>query len=244
MSAPRLYCEQLAVGTCELSDAESRHAFQSLRLHAGDEIIVFDGCGHIGSATLHDAPRKRGARAAISVQSIESVPAPRHTLTIITAGGKGPRLTWMVEKLTELNVTHILLTNCAHSVVRIADAHATRLRRTALEACKQSRRAWLPQVDLAPSLATALAAETPQTLLVAHPEPAAPLLGTTLAQLSSDTRAIHAVVGPEAGLEDSEVALLVDHGGTVVRLGSTILRVETAAIAIAASWAAIIDPEP
>ena len=47
-----------------------------------------------------------------------------------------------------------------------------------------------------------------------------------------------AAVGPEGGLTDAEVALALDHGWQTVSLGGRILRVETAAAALAA-WLGI-----
>jgi 16S rRNA (uracil1498-N3)-methyltransferase len=46
------------------------------------------------------------------------------------------------------------------------------------------------------------------------------------------------VIGPEGGLTPSEIALLRASGDRPVRLGDSILRVETACVAAAAIWAA------
>ena len=186
--------------------------------------------------------RKRGQPASVEVSAITSIPQPKPELTIVAPGSKGPRLTWMVEKLTELNAARILLTNFEHSVVRVGAGHAEKLQRTAIEACKQSRRAWLPLLGAADDLRGLLAAERPATLLVAHPEPGAPLLGTYLPSIKDEADVgVCVVIGPEAGLGPRDLALLHDSGGKLVRLGTTILRVETAAIAVAATWAAIIE---
>jgi 16S rRNA (uracil1498-N3)-methyltransferase len=44
------------------------------------------------------------------------------------------------------------------------------------------------------------------------------------------------VIGPEGGLTASELEQLKSRGYETIRLGSTILRIETAAIALAGWW--------
>jgi RsmE family RNA methyltransferase len=48
-------------------------------------------------------------------------------------------------------------------------------------------------------------------------------------------------IGPEGGLTASEVEQGIDAGGTLVAVGQTVLRIETAAIAFAALAAAQLD---
>ena len=65
--------------------------------------------------------------------------------------------------------------------------------------------------------------------LVAHPT------GEAIASaLAGDFDQVSVVVGPEGGLSDPEVEVAIQHGWTLVSLGSSILRIETAAAALAA----------
>ena len=48
------------------------------------------------------------------------------------------------------------------------------------------------------------------------------------------------VIGPEGGLTRDEVERFSEMGGRIVRLADLVLRVETAAVAVAAAWAARI----
>jgi 16S rRNA (uracil1498-N3)-methyltransferase len=68
--------------------------------------------------------------------------------------------------------------------------------------------------------------------LLAHPS-GAPLSGLDLSQPIPT----HVTVGPEGGLTDAEVAAATAAGWQSVSLGQRILRVETAAIALAAAAA-------
>lgn len=249
MTTSRFYCAELAPGLITLDAGESRHALHSLRLRPGDEIIVFDGRGRVAHGTLRSddvagspKPGRRvgvkARRAVVEVEHVLCEPPPSRTLTLIVPGCKGARLTWMVEKLTELGTTRITVANFERSVVRVGPAHARRLRRTAIEAAKQSQRVWLPEIACGAPLDKALADLPHAKLLVAHPaEGAATLFGRFHAHELADEH-VTAIIGPEGGLSDAEVAMLREADGKLVRLASTILRVETAAISLAANWAA------
>jgi 16S rRNA (uracil1498-N3)-methyltransferase len=250
MSQPRFYCRQLTPGVVTLDERESRHALQSLRLRPGDELILFDGRGRVAHGVLRaredDAGgrkqgRRGGAKAHLASASVERVlcePPPSRTLTLIVAACKGPRLTWMVEKLTELGTTGIVVAAFERSIVRVSATHTAKLRRSALAAAKQSQRVWLPEITCGVTLAEALANFPDGTLLVAHPEDEAPTLFNRLHAHDLADQHLTAVVGPEGGLTGAEIAMLLEAGGELVRLAPAILRVETAAISLAANWAA------
>lgn len=249
MSQPRFYCRELTPGVVTLDENESRHGLQSLRLRPGDEVVLFDGRGRLAHGVLRPAdddraPKTRragAAKASVATFMVERVlcePPPARTLTLIVAGCKGSRLTWMIEKLTELGVTGITVAAFQHSVVRVGPAYTKKLRRTALEAAKQSRRVWLPEIDCGVELAEALAKHGGDKLLIAHPVEEAVPLSYRLQTYELTDRHVTAIVGPEGGLSEAEVELLRDVGGELVRLAPTILRVETAAVSVAANWAA------
>jgi 16S rRNA (uracil1498-N3)-methyltransferase len=60
--------------------------------------------------------------------------------------------------------------------------------------------------------------------------------GLPLDTSAGEGRPIIAVVGPEGGLTAEELAAVEAAGGRRVSLGPHVLRVETAAIALAARW--------
>lgn len=186
-------------------------------------------------ASLHYDTTRRTLGAHI--EAIEEVSRPRAELTLIVAACKGPRLDWLIEKCTELGVSRIVLAEFERSVVRCGPRHVEKLRRTAIEASKQCRRAWLPEIAAGLSLAEAVAPCDGIPLLIAHPEPSAAALPDWLARHASE-RKLSAVVGPEGGLTPTEIVFLRSAGAVEVRLAETVLRVETAAAAIAACWGA------
>lgn len=237
---PHFYCPNLVGDRVELDEAEARHALQSLRLHAGDAVVLCDGRGTLADGTLAVSPttkasKRRPRSVAVAITQTRTQPKPDRSLTLIVAGCKGPRLEWLVEKCTELGVTRLLLTSFDRSVVRTEARHATRLQRTMIEACKQCGRAWLPELRAALTLDEALAAVGHANVWRADPTAQAEPLGTCVASASSAI-----VIGPEGGFSNDEVTRMNASGIRAIGLGPHVLRVETAAVAAAAAWAATV----
>lgn len=252
VNGPRLYCPHIPpAGEVTLDPDETRHALGSLRLRPGAAVTLMDGCGHMALGRLIDAvadesiatgARRRSAdrrrSATVRVDRLLSLPAPERTLTLVVAACKGQRLTWMVEKCTELGVTRIQLTNFRRSVVRPGDSHLAKLRRTALQACKQCGRVWLPEISWMGGLSEALTANGTCASAVAEPARDAAAFPTWLHGHARGVGELAVVVGPEGGLSDDEAELLNERGACRVRLAAHILRVETAAVCVASNWAA------
>ena len=152
---------------------------------------------------------------------VETEPRAEPAITVAFALVKGQRPEWAVQKLTEVGVDRIVPLVAARSVVR--GSSVDRLRRVAREAAVQSRRAWLPVVDdVAP---VAVAASAPGAAL-AHPDGAPPGLDTPVV-----------LVGPEGGWDPAELGLALPR----IRLGSRVLRTETAAVVAGALLCALRD---
>jgi 16S rRNA (uracil1498-N3)-methyltransferase len=247
---PRFYCPHIEPGVARLDAAESRHALLSLRLKPGVAVVLFDGCGRVGYGRLADPGvearepdanrkhRRTPPGAAVYVERVLLVPPPARTLTLVCPGCKGDRLDWLVEKCTELGVTTLRIAQFARSVVQPGETRIDKLRRSTVEAGKQSRRAWLPEITAAMPLAEAVASAPQGGLIVADPDEQAPSLASWLHGHALNAQHLAAVVGPEGGITADEMSLLRARGAQIVRLADQILRVETAAVAIAANWAA------
>ncbi|MBI5865662.1 MAG: 16S rRNA (uracil(1498)-N(3))-methyltransferase [Planctomycetes bacterium] len=249
MSERIFWCEAVKVGEVELDAEESRHARQSLRLNAGDSVTLLDGKGGVGRGVLADdrsvEPRRSRANLRVRVESLVAVTQPEPRLTLLVAACKGERLDWMIEKCTELGVPAIWLTEFERSVAQPGAGRVDRLSRLARQACKQCRRAWLPDIRSGAALDANLAAlaREPSTLLVtAHPETGIPRFGEVLQDHRSRVHAVAVVIGPEGGLSLAEIERLRASGRGLVRLSANILRVETAAVAAASIWAECASP--
>ncbi|MCA9243643.1 MAG: 16S rRNA (uracil(1498)-N(3))-methyltransferase [Phycisphaerales bacterium] len=233
MSRPRFYVPELSEGLIALPTEEARHARRSLRLRAGDVVELFDGVGRSALATLEPEGDDRHHGVSVRVDRVRAEPERSEQLTIIVAACKGPRLTAMIEKLTELGVDEIVLTRFERSVVLLKASSAEKLARTALEACKQCGRNRVPRIraggDLMRDVAVWRAGRATESAIVLADQN-----GDGPAPLGVKSTAV--VIGPEGGVTDSERADLVAQGAVPMRLARHILRVETAAIAAAARF--------
>jgi len=157
-------------------------------------------------------------------------PARESPLALVLAPAllKGTRMDLVVEKATELGVRRLAPVLTRHAVSRTG--HVERWRRIAVAAAKQSGRTRVPDVDAPLPLADVLAAPWPGLRLV----PWEGDVEDRVSALPDRAADVVAVVGPEGGLAEDEMALARAHGFTPLTLGPRRLRAETAAIVIAA----------
>jgi 16S rRNA (uracil1498-N3)-methyltransferase len=211
---------------------EARHASAVMRAAVGDDVVVFDGSG--AEFTARVAAIRKGAVELSIVERREISRELPFSLTLAVALPKGERQKWLVEKATELGVTWIVPLVAEHGVAQPVESAIDRLRRAVIEASKQCGRNRLLEVA-APATAIDFFATAPKTAirLIADPN------GQALSGLNvSQTGDVVAAIGPEGGFSSGELGAAASSGWQAVSLGSRILRVETAAVALA-TWAAL-----
>ncbi|HEX6208425.1 MAG TPA: RsmE family RNA methyltransferase [Actinomycetota bacterium] len=232
MSLPHFFAGAPEPGDEVMLDRDdARHATRALRLRPGDRLTSSDGRGGVAVARITEVG-KDGVRAL--VEERRQVPPETPRLTVVLAAPKGERLTWAIQKLTEVGTDRIVLAESGRSVRRWSGARAARARgraeAIAREAAKQSRRARLPDLEGPTTWADALeGAEEPLILLW---EGATEGLAAVLPQ--EPPRALTLAVGPEGGITEEEARDAESRGAALAALGLTILRTETAALAGAA----------
>ncbi|MBI1852695.1 MAG: 16S rRNA (uracil(1498)-N(3))-methyltransferase [Planctomycetes bacterium] len=214
---------------------ESAHLVRVMRARPGDEVVVFNEHGvewrcRLESFAQREATLTVLARAAVDREIGVEV-------TIASSPPKGPRLRDLVRQLAELGVRRLvpIETERGSSIGRLGgDAERAALRRIAIEAAKQSGRNRLLEIADSPAVPIAIALATLDgTRFIAVPSrDASPLLD---ALPRARVERIVFLVGPEGGFTDVEVANAVAAGFQPIRLGPTILRIETAALACAAA---------
>lgn len=216
-------------GRAEVRGDEARHLSRVLRAKVGDAVRLFAGDGREWPGRI-----VRIGRDTVELATGAAVADPPRTgpaLTLAVALPKGERQKWLVEKLTELGVERLVPLETTRGVAEATDAARARLERTVIEACKQCGRNRL--LDIAPprSLADVLAAAPADArILLADPR------GEPLDATPKTTAMIIGLVGPEGGFTAAEIAAADRAGGRRIALGPHVLRVETAAVALAARF--------
>ena len=237
--ADRFYTPQpLAPGDITLDGPEAHHLSTVRRFEPGDAVTLFNGDGREYAAEVVAVDRKRATLHVREVLDI-SRESPVN-LTVASALPKGDRADYLVEKLTELGVTHFIPLVTVRSVVVPKATTVEKLARVVIEASKQCGRNRMMEIATPQKLSDFLAAPFSGELSredrrwLAHPS--APDARELLAAISAGvTGRIALAVGPEGGFREAELAQAITAGWQPVGLGPRILRIETAAIALAAA---------
>ena len=223
---PRFFCtEAVQPNTSFTLEARIAQHVRVLRMREGEAITLFDGTGGEVPATLTQIG-KRDVLAATSAH----VAAERETersVTLYPSLIANDRFDWLVQKATELGVTAIqpVFTERSQRIPGDVEKRAERWRGVAIAACEQCGRNQVPKIHAPVTLSDALAALGDQSLILLDAE------GSADKSPSSAAASSAVFIGPEGGFSPSELDALRKRCDHRLRLGPTVLRAETAAIA-------------
>ncbi len=212
--------------------SEARHIINVLRLREGDEIELIDGKGTLVRASIKEIEAKRGV-VWVLIQGDPILKDDRSPILLLMSMIKGDKMDLVIRKATECGVWGIVPVVTHRSVPTPKSQKRARWNEIALQALKQSKGLYAPEIfppidlrDLAHFFSSADIPST-ETRLLLSPGPHHP----PLLKLGLESRPPWAIlVGPEGGLDRDEEEFLFGLGFRPVRLGSRILRAETAAI--------------
>jgi len=211
-----------------LSLDETRHLRDVLRLREGEKVLVFDGAGKEFLCAIETIAKKETSLKIIE-ETAPSSPESDLNLTLAVALLKGEKFDLVIQKAVELGVCKLIPLNTKRADVRLKDADKKqeRWQKIALEACKQSGRAQLMQIELPIDFEKFVKTAEGAKILFAERS------GESFSAIKADKK-ITALVGSEGGWEDSEIEFAALNGFQIITLPGRILRAETAAIAISA----------
>jgi len=232
------YPDKLSSGAeVNLPADTAHHAIRSLRLQAGDPIVLFDGFGGEYQASICRVDRESViARTGPFIDRGAECPID---LLLAQGMSSGERMDFTVQKAVELGVTAIQPLATARSVIKLTSERAARktghwqkLAIAASEQCGRNRLVdvaeplrlsdWLGQLPRDPG------AGELRLLLC-------PAAQTGMRELPDSAGRIILLAGPEGGFDDSEADLALRRGFQSIRMGPRILRTETAALAALAA---------
>ena len=217
-----------------LSRQASDHA-RVLRLKVGQEVELFDGQGHVATATIQRiAGSIYHCRLCGPITTLSSA----RPLVLLAALPKSETLQRVTRSATELGVSEIRwLTSertLPHWSAEKVEAKLERLRGIAQDAARQSERASLPLIVAPEPLEQACARKPPDAWGVAWHARS----DSVLPPAPPGAPAAWVVLGPEGGFSGAEVEALEKLEYSLASMGSTILRVETA---VSAALALVAD---
>ncbi|HET6973812.1 MAG TPA: 16S rRNA (uracil(1498)-N(3))-methyltransferase [Pyrinomonadaceae bacterium] len=214
--------------TVTLTADEARHLRDVLRLKAGDEVYVFDGRGREFRCSVLNTKRD-SAELRIDAEAQPAKPESQLQLNLCVALLKGEKFDLVVQKTTELGVVKITPLITRHADIHLRDQsdaakRVGRWQRIALEAVKQSGRAFVPEIALPVPFETALDVEGVGVMFSER--------GGESFESLTGASSITALVGSEGGWADEEIDAARARNFHIVTLGGRVLRAETAAIAV------------
>jgi 16S rRNA (uracil1498-N3)-methyltransferase len=230
--------------------AELLHHLRVRRISEGEVIPIFDGQGHIATATLIRLGNKTGELAIAAVKQ-DTQSEPPYGITLAQGLAGGDKMDWVIEKAVETGASHIAPLQCERSVIKLhrssdAERAQKRLihwRAITQAACEQCERTVLPQVEpiqaIADYLSKASSDHFSGALKLIFCTGDQPSLAKMIAPLPAQN--VILLIGPEGGFTPEEVALAMKSGFQAVSLGKRILRTETAGIAAISTIHAIWD---
>jgi len=200
---------------------DAHHVLRVLRLRAGEPLGVFDGRGTEWRGTIVSGVR---GRVVLRLEAAETRPVEAAcAITLFQGPCRGERLDWLVEKATEIGVARVVLFGPEDGP---GERRVERLRRIAVEACKQCGRRQVPAVEFQAALPRA---EAPALLL----DPEAPTALLDACPEGTPAR-LWVGVGGQEGLAPADRDRARAEGWCPVGLGPRTLRAETAGLVAAA----------
>ncbi len=212
----------------ELDAEEAKHAISVRRMRVDEAIQLTDGRGLRVQGFVSEIKAKS---LMVKVATVTQEQPPGTEITIVQALAKGDRDELAIQAATELGAMRVIPWQAERSISRWDAAKAAkgqvRWQVICDEAAKQSLRVWHPLVEqLTDSAALSKSFVEFDQVLVLDPT-----ASQGLASQKSYGSKIAVIVGPEGGIDDSELSLFEAAGAIRVSLGDSILRTSTAGVA-------------
>jgi len=243
----RFYCPQadFASKIIQIVDPQEIHHIKDvLRLKKGSEVCVFNGKSEEALATIQEVG---GNAVRLQVRSVRQKGRPfdfaqgkdgKPRIILACAVPKKAKFESILEKATELGVDVLVPLKTKRTEVIFTEdkqrAKQERFQKVVLNAAKQCGRADIPRISPMTPMAEVLKNLDPQGLAVipslnGHNSPIREVLDKHQKPVS-----VTFLIGPEGDFTPDEVALAKQHGCIPVSLGPTVLKVDTAALAVLA----------
>jgi 16S rRNA (uracil1498-N3)-methyltransferase len=232
----RFYVPAIAGEETSLAGSEAHHLIHVLRAHVGSQVVLFDGSGAEFPAEVTQIGR-REVRLRVGHPVAVDRELPR-VVILAVALPKGDRQRWLIEKAVELGVRRVVPLVTDRGVSQPHAAARQRLSRAVVEASKQCGRNRLLEISEPRPLRQLVTEATSGVIRwMAHPggRPVGRLLAD--AMRADPQNACWLAVGPEGGFTNDEVSGACAAGWQSVDLGPRVLRIETAALALAGLFA-------
>lgn len=224
----RYYFESsnLSNGVVKFSTQESRHMILVRRQKIGDHIVAFCGDGYDYSLEIID-DNKNTAKAKMLAKDLNAN-RPNTELTVILGCVKNDALTTIVQNLTQLNVTNLVIFEAEYSNAKISLDKIDKLTVTSLQSAKQCERADCLNISFKSKEQILQSLDQYDCVLLAYENENA----YQSIDLSSSKK-VAMIIGPEGGFSAGELDDFIHAGARSISMGKTILKAEVATTVLA-----------
>ena len=221
-----------------LKDAdEFQHLTKVLRLRKGDDVELINGRVALAKGVVNEVGK---TTVNIALHDISFAPLSTHvTITLACAIPKKSKFETIIEKCTELGVDRIvpLITERTEFIgdEDRSEKKRERFERVAVNAAKQCKRLWFPEIFAPVPFTQALTELSRPDTGIFIPWLEGDRI-TLMKALASREQAKEWIffIGPEGDFTPDEVQMALKVGALPVSLGQNVLKVDTAAMAVIA----------
>lgn len=227
MSAPYFYEAQLPAnaGLYTLSAESSKHCSVVLRMKMGEQIALTNG---LGLQCLGEIVSPDKGKTVVQLSDFKQSPPPSPKNSIgISFVKNAARMEWFLEKATEIGISGFfpLITD------RTERTHFKKERweQILVSAMLQSQQTYKPVLHDPIAFKNLIGLPHQGQLLLAHCESGEK---KTIQSINPTVNTL-LLIGPEGDFTPNEIEIAAELGATMISLGNTRLRTETAGIAAA-----------
>ena len=211
-------------------DDDAKHIHSVLRMKKGENIYVCDKDSKVKYLTSLEEIKKEEVICKI-IKEVEST-EPKIEISLFQGLPKSDKMEYIIQKSVELGIYDITPVDMKNCIAKIKDENKKIDKWQAISesAAKQSKRNIIPKINrLIDVKELKERIKDFDIVIIAYEDEEKTSIKKVISENKNATK-IAIIVGPEGGIEKSEVEMLSSAGGKLASLGKRILRTETAPI--------------
>lgn len=221
--------------TIQIIGEDVNHIKNVLRCKIGEQIEICSK--ETNKAYLCEIYSMKEYIETTILQELENNKESALHINIVQGLPKSDKMELIIQKGTELGVKEFTPLALKRCVVKIdskdEEKKISRWQKQAEVAAKQCGRDVIPKVNKIHNINTILdLLKEYDLVLVAYENEDKNTLRSELKEIKNSNAKIAIIIGPEGGLEETEVSKLKENGAKIITLGNRILRTETVAMAV------------
>lgn len=225
---------QIEDNIINITGPDVNHILNVLKLEIGENVLVGDlksGATYLCSITEKD----RENIAVNIIKKEETTTEPNVYIHLFQGLPKSDKMEYILQKCTEIGVSEFTPVAMNRCIVKLDEKEKIkknqRWGQIAKSAAEQSKRDIIPKINLTKNFKNIFEfLKEYDIVLVAYENELNNCIKNELKNVNPKPNKIAIIIGPEGGLERTEVDEIINCGGKCVTLGKRILRTETAPI--------------